>query len=550
MARRSDGPRRSDGRIMRMCLLLPAGIFLWLLLAAGAAGPAGIVSSTAEAVPAYQHATADNCSLCHHADSYASCDSCHQQPEMQTNLPNQSCTRCHSNKQAPDRSCWSCHEPGATQPEPTDETCAQCHTTTPHFAATPSCTTAACHGGAVTPHHDGEEQSLPTDCTDCHDTESHGQQDCTACHSATEHPDYPEMPETCSQCHSPDVFSTDQDCTNCHAGDPADGPGTWRTAGQLDDDIHDVTLPDGPIGPEGCTVCHSGRSEHAGAVACTTCHDSAEAFHHGNAASPGYPECRTCHTDKPQPAGSRTCQTCHAGAQHQAQPQVGGCSSCHGTGREPHAGSVACTTCHGNAGKAHHTRIPSPTSCSSCHEQSLHVDRVPCVWCHGSSAMHDATPLNLLTQEQAEREGRKGEGLPSARDRVCTQCHVEATTHALEAPAGADHSCATCHRGEVHGPISSPGIDRCLQCHTRAEKHAFQYDCRSCHWPAVHDGTPDAGEGGGQKKMKLYLPAGAAGGATDQGRTRLTDTGTDLTLIALAGILLLGGGIYLRRRKD
>lgn len=455
MARRSDGPRRSDGRIMRMCLLLPAGIFLWLLLAAGAAGPAGIVSSTAEAVPAYQHATADNCSLCHHADSYASCDSCHQQPEMQTNLPNQSCTRCHSNKQAPDRSCWSCHEPGATQPEPTDETCAQCHTTTPHFAATPSCTTAACHGGAVTPHHDGEEQSLPTDCTDCHDTESHGQQDCTACHSATEHPDYPEMPETCSQCHSPDVFSTDQDCTNCHAG-----------------------------------------------------------------------------------------------AQHQAQPQVGGCSSCHGTGREPHAGSVACTTCHGNAGKAHHTRIPSPTSCSSCHEQSLHVDRVPCVWCHGSSAMHDATPLNLLTQEQAEREGRKGEGLPSARDRVCTQCHVEATTHALEAPAGADHSCATCHRGEVHGPISSPGIDRCLQCHTRAEKHAFQYDCRSCHWPAVHDGTPDAGEGGGQKKMKLYLPAGAAGGATDQGRTRLTDTGTDLTLIALAGILLLGGGIYLRRRKD
>src|SRR5665811_1950186 len=160
--------------------------------------------------------------------------------------------------------------------------------------------------------------------------------------------------------------------------------------------------------------------------------------------------------------------------------------------------------------------------------------------CHGSKAMHDSTPLNLLTLSAAKSQNKKG----SARDRVCTQCHVEATAHAGDTPAGVDHSCATCHEGEVHGPITSPEVQRCMDCHGAADKHALQHDCKRCHWPAIHNGTPDAGVGGGQKKMKLYLPAGSAGGVTDSGRTRLVDTGADLIPIALAGILLLGSGIY------
>src|SRR5660397_196429 len=514
MVRQSDNQQRGSylRACLRLCLLFMAGVAFWVLLAAGSAGPGMLATPVAKAVPAYQHSAAQ-------------------------------------------------------------------------------------------------------DCTDCHTNEQHGQQDCTTCHSATKHPDYPKMPETCTQCHAAATFATGQDCTECHAG----GPGTPGTAGKTDNDIHDSALPDGPIGPAGCTTCHPGRTEHAGKVACTTCHDSAEAFHHGNASSPGYPDCRSCHADKPKPAAGRSCQTCHKGAQHQAQPQVGSCtschgtararhagkvacttchdsaeachhgnasspgypdcrprhaekpkpaagrscqtchkgaqhqaqpqvgscSSCHGTGRARHAGKVACTTCHGDPNKTHHNRIPSPPSCTSCHEQQLHDGRVPCVWCHGSKAMHDSTPLNLLTLSAAKSQNNKG----SARDRVCTQCHVEATAHAGDTPAGVDHSCATCHEGEVHGPITSPEVQRCMDCHGAADKHALQHDCKRCHWPAIHNGTPDAGVGGGQKKMKLYLPAGSAGGVTDSGRTRLVDTGADLIPIALAGILLLGSGIYLRKKR-
>src|SRR5660398_25404 len=543
MVRQSDNQQRGSylRACLRLCLLFMAGVAFWVLLAAGSAGPGMLATPVAKAVPAYQHSAAESCTSCHHRGSVASCSTCHEQQGLDANLANQSCTSCHSNKQAPDRTCWSCHKPGEAQPEPTDAACQLCHTVTPHLAATATCTTSACHGGAVTPHHDGQEQHLPTDCTDCHTNEQHGQQDCTTCHSATKHPDYPKMPETCTQCHAAATFATGQDCTECHAG----GPGTPGTAGKRDNEIHYSALPDGAIGPAGCTTCYPGRTELAGKVACTTCHDSAEAFHHGNASSPGYPDCRSCHADKPKPAAGRSCQTCHKGAQHQAQPQVGSCSSCHGTGRARHAGKVACTTCHGDPNKTHHNRIPSPPSCTSCHEQQLHDGRVPCVWCHGSKAMHDSTPLNLLTLSAAKSQNNKG----SARDRVCTQCHVEATAHAGDTPAGVDHSCATCHEGEVHGPITSPEVQRCMDCHGAADKHALQHDCKRCHWPAIHNGTPDAGVGGVQKKMKLYLPAGSAGGVTDSGRTRLVDTGADLIPIALAGILLLGSGIYLRKKR-
>src|SRR5660397_126034 len=420
MVRQSDNQQRGSylRACLRLCLLFMAGVVFWVLLVAGSAGPGMLATPVAKAVPAYQHSAAESCTSCHHRGSVASCSTCHEQQGLDANLANQSCTSCHSNKQAPDRTCWSCHKPGEAQPEPTDAACQLCHTVTPHLAATATCTTSACHGGAVTPHHDGQEQNLHTDCT-------------------------------------------------------------------------------------------------------------------------------YCHADKPKPAAGRSCQTCHKGAQHQAQPQVGSCSSCHGTGRARHAGKVACTTCHGDPNKTHHNRIPSPPSCTSCHEQQLHDGRVPCVWCHGSKAMHDSTPLNLLTLSAAKSQNKKG----SARDRVCTQCHVEATAHAGDTPAGVDHSCATCHEGEVHGPITSPEVQRCMDCHGAADKHALQHDCKRCHWPAIHNGTPDAGVGGGQKKMKLYLPAGSAGGVTDSGRTRLVDTGADLIPIALAGILLLGSGIYLRKKR-
>src|SRR5660397_136775 len=234
MVRQSDNQQRGSylRACLRLCLLFMAGVVFWVLLVAGSAGPGMLATPVAKAVPAYQHSAAESCTSCHHRGSVASCSTCHEQQGLDANLANQSCTSCHSNKQAPDRTCWSCHKPGEAQPEPTDAACQLCHTVTPHLAATATCTTSACHGGAVTHHHDGQEQNLPTDC-------------------------------------------------------------------------------------------------------------------------------RSCHADKPKPAAGRSCQTCHKGAQHQAQPQVGSCSSCHGTGRARHAGKVACTTCHDSAEAFHHGNASS-----------------------------------------------------------------------------------------------------------------------------------------------------------------------------------------------
>src|SRR5680860_863789 len=108
MVRQSDNQQRGSylRACLRLCLLFMAGVVFWVLLVAGSAGPGMLATPVAKAVPAYQHSAA------------------------------QSCTSCHSNKQAPDRTCWSCHKPGEAQPEPTDAACQLCHTVTPHLAAT------------------------------------------------------------------------------------------------------------------------------------------------------------------------------------------------------------------------------------------------------------------------------------------------------------------------------------------------------------------------------------------------------------------------------
>src|SRR5660397_76096 len=543
MVRQSDNQQRGSylRACLRLCLLFMAGVAFWVLLAAGSAGPGMLATPVAKAVPAYQHSAAESCTSCHHRGSVASCSTCHEQQGLDANLANQSCTSCHSNKQAPDRTCWSCHKPGEAQPEPTAAACQLCHTVTPHLAATATCTTSACHGGAVTPHHDGQEQNLPTDCTDCHTNEQHGQQDCTTCHSATKHPDYPKMPETCTQCHAADTFATGQDCTECHAG----GPGTPGTAGKTDNDIHDSALPDGPIGPAGCTTCHPGRTEHAGKVACTTCHDSAEAFHHGNASSPGYPDCRSCHADKPKPAAGRSCQTCHKGAQHQAQPQVGSCSSCHGTGRARHAGKVACTTCHDSAEAFHHGNASSPgypdcrschadkpkpaagRSCQTCHkgaQHQAHPQVGSCRSCHGTGRARNAGKVASTTCHDSAEPFHHGNaaspGYPDCRSchadkpkpaagRSCQTCHKGAQ-HQAQPQVG---SCSSCHgtgrarhAGKVacttcrdsaeafhHGNASSPGYPDCRSCHADKPKPAAGRSCQTCHKGAQHQAQPQVG---------------------------------------------------------
>lgn len=462
-------------------LVLLAGAVLLLAGLAALRGPA-----PANALPAYIHGAAQSCDACHHEGSFQACTACH----AETVKPNTKCTACHAGKTTAGSTCWACHAPGAPQPEPIDANCRTCHSANPHLGSSPTCTT--CHSTAPTPHHDDVDQRRPGTCTDCHRHEkaqSHDGQPCTACHATDVHPSLPPVPAACNACHPAERFNGRGACTACHAG-------TAAFSGQVDNDIHDADLPDGPISARSCTACHTGKQKHAGRIACLDCHAEATAFHHGTASSPGFKECTDCHGVRPQHGAGLACTACHTGAQHQAAPsrppatvcsqchapatygqrecftchrtpvyhaphQVGACSSCHGTGRAAHAGRFGCTDCHTNIRRGHHltrVRIPSCTT-KGCHAQQKHVGSVACTTCHGSRAPHDRSPLNL----------------PADTWSVCGRCHAFVPT----ALAAGVPACTECHDTAQHK--ADYRVQTCTACHADKTRHAAKVDCRSCH---------------------------------------------------------------------
>lgn len=469
-----------ESRVTRTALLLFAALALFMGFA--------VLPTDASAQPTFIHGAAQSCDACHHAEppSFQDCADCHPDPL----LPNGRCTTCHPGKTTTGATCWSCHTPGQQMPAPTDANCRLCHTSTPHLGANTACT--SCHSTSPTPHHDDVDQKAPT-CTDCHQhqaQQSHDGQPCTACHGTDTHPSIPVVPAACNACHPAQRFNGVGVCTTCHAGAEAFN-------GQIDNDIHDTTIPDAPISSRSCTSCHPGKEKHAGgSVACLDCHPDATAFHHGTATSPGFKQCVSCHGQKPQHGSGLPCTDCHPGAQHQSNPprptatvclkchasttfgsarcfdchkppvfhaahQVGGCSSCHGGGRAKHAGKVACTKCHTNIKSGHHlTKVRRPTcNTSGCHLQQRHQGTVACTRCHGRKAIHDSTPLNL----------------PTDRWTVCNQCHTFATA----ARAAGVPACSQCHDTAQHN--SSYSVAPCESCHAEKKLHAGTVACRLCH---------------------------------------------------------------------
>lgn len=464
--------------LLRAFLVL--GVAAALCLAAGLA-----TAPEARALPTFVHSAAQSCDACHHADSFRPCGECHDDVAV----PNSRCTACHLRKTTKGETCWTCHVPGAPQPRATDSNCAACHGPTPHLAAGPACT--SCHSVAPTPHHDAVDQQAPQTCTDCHrhaEAQSHKGQPCTICHAEDVHPHIPETPAVCNACHAAATYNGRGDCTACHAG-------TGTFGGRADDDIHDDTIPDSPISATSCTSCHAGRQKHAGSVGCLTCHSTATAFHHGTAASPGFPACTDCHGQKPQHGPGLDCSTCHPQAQHQADPPtppisncyrchdaatrgtrdcftchrppvyhaphaVGDCSSCHGTRRAAHAGLLQCRECHINSDRGHHLTTVFRPKCTNkgCHvTYQPHRGTVYCTECHGA-AVHDRTPKNL----------------PADTWSVCDRCHTFAKA-ALAAGVGA---CSECHDSAQH--VSAYRVEECSACHDK-ERHAGKVQCRSCH---------------------------------------------------------------------
>ncbi|MHB0979988.1 MAG: hypothetical protein ACYC5Q_07980 [Thermoleophilia bacterium] len=499
-----------------------AGVTLLAVLAIAAAVVLALaLAPEAQAKPAFAHGAAQSCTDCHHADSFRPCSECH----ADVATPNSKCITCHPGRTTKGESCGQCHQPGAPQPPATDAGCQTCHGAAPHLGANPACTT--CHSTTPTPHHDSVDQVAPQTCTGCHqhaEAPSHSGQACTICHATDVHPNIPETPAVCNACHAAETFNGRGACTACHAGTAAFG-------GRTDNDIHDDTLPDSPISATSCTSCHEGRRKHAGSVACRTCHTAATAFHHGTAASPGFPTCASCHGQKPQHGPGLDCSACHEQAQHEADPPtpsaanclrchdaatrgardclachrtpvyhashaVGGCSSCHGSKRALHARLLQCRECHTNSDRGHHLTSVFRPRCTNkgCHVTlEKHRGTVECTACHGSAAMHDRTPKNL----------------PADTWSVCDRCH----TFTKAALAAGVPACSECHDTAQHA--ADYRVKNCSECHDKT-RHADKVECRSCH-TSLGEGHHKAGRVAARECSECHIDKAIHASGTQTG---------------------------------
>jgi hypothetical protein len=260
--------------------------------------------------------------------------------------------------------CESCHSPTM----PTDASCTGCH---PGFQSYPDMTCWSCHA----PGQDTSTLSTPSSaCSqECHLWSSVQKQYVVpSTHGANPH--LGASPE-CLDCHQTSVSVFDPGSSPHHSG---------QATGFSD-----------------CGVCHSSPQRHAGKVACTSCHTSAQAFHLFEANSPGYKNCGACHTKRH--AGKRVtsrCTSCHKGTSGRAARHSSTvtkkfvCSGCHS--KKLHARAVSgavksCRTCH--KGQFHAAqRTPPKSTCTRCHRPALrHDNGFQCTLCH-RRAVHNTRP--------------------------------------------------------------------------------------------------------------------------------------------------------------
>jgi hypothetical protein len=261
--------------------------------------------------------------------------------------------------------CDVCHAQGT----PTDATCQGCHT---GFQSYPGMTCWSCHA----PGQDTSTLSTPS---------SACSQECHLWNSVQKQYIVPSTHGA-----NPHLGSTTA-CLDCHPTSVSwDDPGSSPH--------HQGTAP----GFTECGACHSSQQNHAGKVACASCHKDATAFHLYQASSPGFKKCGSCHSMKHAGVKVSTskCAGCHKGsggrpAQHSSSiTRNFVCSGCHSQKLHAHAVSKAvknCRTCHG--GKYHAAQhAPAKSVCTRCHSSAArHANGFQCTLCH-RRAVHATRP--------------------------------------------------------------------------------------------------------------------------------------------------------------
>ena len=465
-----------------------------------------------------------DCASCHRDDYDGTTDPNHAASEFSTN-----CTECHSTRswegadfEHPatfpltlghgNLDCTQCHE-GGTGPIPSD--CVSCHRDD--------------FDGTDDPNH--VASGYPTECTQCHSTESwegatfdhpasfpltrgHKNLECSQCHTNGTGP----IPADCVSCHRDNYDATSEpnhttagislDCAQCHR------TGDWSESTFKHPNSFPLTKGHRI---QDCAQCHA-SSIGPIPTDCASCHlNDYQDVNDPNHAAAGFPtDCTECHSTSnwsdalfahpltfPLTAGhgGLQCSVCHVG---QLGDLPSDCASCHldefqattDPDHESAAFSTDCTQCHSTttwdgATFAHPATFPltgghSDVSCATCHQGSIGPIPTDCASCHLDEYQATTDPNHSAT------------GIPTD----CTQCHSTNTwqgatfTHPSSFPLAAGHSglnCSQCHEGSV-GPLPTD----CASCHlgdyqsTTDPNHAqsnFPTDCTQCHTTTSWEGA-------------------------------------------------------------
>jgi Ni/Fe-hydrogenase subunit HybB-like protein len=363
----------------------------------------------------------------------------------------------------------------ATPAETTVSTCASCHKDPASLEAHVG--TAERVAYLTITHQPPEEIHGPIRCVTCHYGQE-GTEDiqlahegividptlgeahvCLACH-----PDLPaEFPE--DRLRTPHDAVTHGEsvgvaCSDCHGGvghgfDPVSGEFVCPMAVCLD--CHQERQLGADL--TDCDACHIGPHEPAPAVACSTCHQSTEAWRqvstgdHPVVLEGGHAEvsCFACHTDSlpMETSGDTTCADCH---QPPGDHYGGACEACHtpsgfGEARLPASEHPApllgahqnapCEGCHGDGQQA------PAEQCGECHDRPEGHLPGECAVCHTPEGWAEsiAYVVRLATTVTHEVEGRED----------CLLCH---DPQGEIQPAPSSHKsyqstqCTLCHKPE------------------------------------------------------------------------------------------------------
>ena len=332
--------------------------------------------------------------------------------------------------------------------------------------------------------HTSSQQSPPTDCYGCHQTDFEGvddpnhvtadfSHDCATCHSETawspatfdhNQTSFPltgaHVSTNCTACHVNNQYTgTPTDCFSCH-----------------ESDYNGTTDPDHAASGFGtdCTVCHN-----------TTAWEPSS-FDHNNTAFPltgahVSTNCTACHVNNQYTGTPTDCFSCHESdynrttdPDHSASGFGTDCIACHTTTAwEPSTFdhnntafpltgahlSTNCTACHMNNQYA-----GTPTDCFSCHESDFNGTTDPDHQANNFS--HDCTECHTTTAWDPAEFDHASTSFPLTGAHVsvnCIDCHSSGYT-------STPIQCFACHESDYNSAIS---VD-----HLAA---GFPTDCEACH---------------------------------------------------------------------